>query len=339
MCIFAHMKLRFPLLLLVSALTITAFGQDLHYTQFYLNPLHLSPAATGIFDGNIRVTGLYRSQWEKVPVGYTTFSGAVEWKAIRQQKNLLSLGLLLQNDEAGDARLSWLQIGATMSAAHALNESHAISLGFGVAFAQRNVDIGRLKFKNQWNGDAFDPGLPTGESFNRSSRLAPTISTGLLWHYQQSESRSRISAGGGMSHLNRPVVSLGDFEERLPYRISFFANMIWQIDARHDLVFIHEWQQMTRTKEWLFGAGIRRVLTTGMANETTLQMTFAHRLGDALLPAIQVERNNWILGLSYDWNISRFERATNGRGGIEIAVIWRKIPVSAPTTVKSCPIF
>ena len=104
------------------------------------------------------------------------------------------------------------------------------------------------------------------------------------------------------------------------------------------MVFIAEWQQMTRAKELLFGAGIRRILSSGLANETVLQMTLTHRLGDAIIPAIQLERNNWTLGMSYDWNTSAFETATRGRGGIEIAVIWRKIPAPVFKNVKSCPV-
>ncbi len=322
----------------VCALDVLALGQDLHYSQFYLNPLHLSPAATGIFKGDLRVAGLYRSQWKNVPVAYETFSGAVDWKAIARQNNLLSVGFLLQNDQAGDAGLSWLQVGATLGVAHALNENHTISLGFGWAFLQRSVDVSGLKFKNQWGGDVFNPNLPTGESFNRSSAVAPSLSTGLQWHYAQSETRSQIDIGGGIAHLNEPVVSLGDFDEKLSRRISFFSSAFWQINSRHDLVFITEWQQMTKAKELLFGAGIRRILSSGLANETVLQMTLTHRLGDAIIPAIQLERNNWTLGMSYDWNTSAFETATRGRGGIEIAVIWRKIPAPVFKNVKSCPV-
>lgn len=327
------------IVLVVSAAGISAVGQDLHYSQFYLNPLHLTPAATGIFKGNIRATALYRSQWKNVPVAYETFSGAIEWKAMERQHNNFSFGLLLQNDHAGDAGLSWLQVGTTLGVAHALNENHAISLGFGLAFAQRSFNINGLKFKNQWGGDSFNANLPTGESFNRSTSLVPTISTGIQWHYAQSDRRSQIDLGAGLGHLNKPLVSLGDFDETLPRRISFFTNVIWQIESRHDLIFFSEWQQMTRAREWLYGAGIRRILTTGLANETAVQLTLAHRLKDAIIPAIQVERNNWTLGISYDCNISKFETATRGRGGIEIAVVWRQIPVPVLQTVKSCPVF
>jgi type IX secretion system PorP/SprF family membrane protein len=314
-------------------------AQDLHFTQFYLHSLALTPAATGMFHGDLRASAIYRSQWRNVPVAYETFGAAADWKCLERQNNLVSVGFLLEQDKAGDGGLSWFQAGATASVAHALNDQHALSLGFGLSVAQRQVNIGALSFKNQWNGDAYDPNLSSGESFNRNSSLVPTLAAGVQWHFVQNESRTRMDVGGGVSHVNKPVVSLGDFDEKLDRRISFFENAILQIHERHDLVIFSSWQQMAKAKELLFGAGIRRILTTGIANETAVQFSCGLRMGDAILPAIQVERNNWTVGLSYDVNISAFETATRGRGGMEIAVIWRRIPVPLPNAVKSCPVF
>lgn len=333
------MKIRLLLLLPAVALAFSAFSQDLHYSQFYLNPLHLTPAATGIFKGDLRASALYRSQWKNVPVAYETFSGAAEWKVARRQHNQVSLGFLLQKDRAGDGGLSWLQVGATLGVAHAINENNVVALGFGLAMMQRSIDLSRLKFKNQWDGDLYDPSMPSGESFNSNSGLAPTLSAGLQWHYAPEDTRSQFDLGSGIAHLNKSVVSLGDFDNQLPYRISFFLNTIWQIQTRYDLVFVSEMQNMETAREWLIGGGIRRILTTGIANETILQGTVSCRFGDAIIPALQLERNNWTLGISYDANISAFETATRGRGGIEIAVIWRRIPVPPMKTVKSCPVF
>src|ERR1041385_2662566 len=39
------------------------FAQDIHFSQFNENPMHINPAYTGMFDGLFRVTMNYRSQW------------------------------------------------------------------------------------------------------------------------------------------------------------------------------------------------------------------------------------------------------------------------------------
>ena len=38
-------------------------SQDIHFSQFYMSPLNLNPAMTGVMNGNIRLTGNYWNQW------------------------------------------------------------------------------------------------------------------------------------------------------------------------------------------------------------------------------------------------------------------------------------
>jgi len=279
----------------------------------------MSPAATGVFEGDWRVAGVYRSQWRTVPVDYRTYSLSADWKAIQRGKSLLSLGLLLQNDQAGDANLSWTQGGLSISAAHTLGKSSAVSAGFGIAAAQRRVDISQLKFKNQWASDYFDPNLPSKETFGRSSGLAPTLSAGLNWHF-------------------KPAGSRGD-QKKLPVRATFFSEGIYQFREMTDLVGFAAAQSMQSAREIVVGAGVRQILSEGLNNSSSIRFSLATRLNDAIIPAIQFERNNWLVGISYDWNISEFNEATQGRGGIEIAAVWRALSVPEVKTAKCCPVF
>lgn len=331
--------MRYPaLLVLLILLSGQTFAQDLHFSQFYHNPLQYNPALTGIFRGDLRVSGLYRSQWTSVPVSYRTFSGVVDWKTIKRNTNLLSIGLLLEHDRAGDAALSWTQVGATAGVAHALNEQQAVSVGVGLALVQRSFDISGLKFRNQWTGEIYDPALSTGESFNKNSGLAPSLSAGLNWHYGPAESRTRLDAGAGVFHLNKPKVSfLDDAEQALPMRLSLLLNGALQTGELTDVVAFAAVQQMGKAREIIAGGGLRRLLTPD--NETAVQFTLALRPGDALIPAFQFEWQNWTAGISYDWNTSGFDVATGGRGGFEVAVVYRTMPVPPVKTYKVCPIF
>ena len=57
-------------------------AQDPIFSQFYSTPMQINPALTGLFKGDLRFIGNYRSQWNKVPVNYMTFSGGVDQKFI-----------------------------------------------------------------------------------------------------------------------------------------------------------------------------------------------------------------------------------------------------------------
>lgn len=325
-------------LVLVISMSVQAAAQDLHFSQFYHNPLQYNPALTGVFRGDMRASALYRSQWTSVPVSYRTVSGIVDWKTLKRDANLLSIGLTLQHDRAGDAALTWTQVGATAGVAHALGENQALSAGAGLAFVQRSFDVSGLKFRNQWTGEIYDPALPTGENFNKNSGLAPSLSAGLNWHYGPSDARTRLDAGAGAFHLNRPKINfLDDEERRLPMRYSLFLDGALQTGDMTDVVAFGVVQQMGTAREIVAGGGLRRLLTPD--NNLAVQFTLALRAGDALIPAFQLEWQNWTAGLSYDWNISDFDVATGGRGGFEIAVVYRTLPVPPVKTYKVCPIF
>ncbi|MFN4080673.1 MAG: PorP/SprF family type IX secretion system membrane protein [Saprospiraceae bacterium] len=340
-------------------------GQDLHYSQFYHNPMHLSPAAAGQFVGDMRAAVLNRSQWSSVPVDYRSFSGAFDLKLndakliryVRQSpknnnsyrapqsgRTSLSAGALIQRDQAGDGGLSWIQATLAIALAQQLGESY-LSAGIGVGAVQRSVHPERLTFGNQWSGEIFDPGLPSKENIERSSGLSPTLSAGVHWRYQSPDTRTQTNFGAGLTHLNRPRISLIDEalpdhpDSRLPRRMAAYANAHLQLYTSLDLVTFGAWQQMSAAREIVAGGGLRQILNSAPGAYLALQATGALRLGDAFIPALQVEYNNWIFGLSYDLNTSDFNIATQRRGGLELAVVWRSIPVPPSKTYKVCPIF
>ena len=331
------MVYRFNTLFLLLASCAVIQAQDLHFSQFYLHPLHYNPAQTGIVPGEMRASAVYRSQWTSVPVSYRTMAAAAEMKVVQRRSNLLSAGLLLQHDRAGDAALTWTQLGFSAGVAHAIGPLHAVSAGFGLAFVQRGFDISKLKFKNQWSGDIFDPSLPAKEAFNKSSEFSPSLSAGLNWHLAFPRTRTRLDAGAGILHVNRPGIAFADSpDEQLPMRLSLQVNSALQLNEFLDLVVLALVQRMGAAHEIIGGAGARVWLAP---RQTAVQLSVSARFGDALIPAVQIERGNWTVGVSYDWNISAFDVATAHRGGFELGVVYQTIPVPPVKTFKSCPIF
>ena len=51
-------------------------AQDIHFSQFYMSPLNLNPALTGVMNCNTRFVGNYRNQWASVlkSNAYNTYS-------------------------------------------------------------------------------------------------------------------------------------------------------------------------------------------------------------------------------------------------------------------------
>lgn len=65
-------------LFLISCIISTA--QDLNFSQFYEQPLLRNPALSGLFKGDLRVSGAFRDQWGSITVPFRTTSMSMEYK-------------------------------------------------------------------------------------------------------------------------------------------------------------------------------------------------------------------------------------------------------------------
>ncbi|HNM24595.1 MAG TPA: type IX secretion system membrane protein PorP/SprF, partial [Saprospiraceae bacterium] len=47
-------------------LAVAVQAQDIHFSQFYMSPLNLNPAMTGVMNCNHRIVANYRNQWSSI---------------------------------------------------------------------------------------------------------------------------------------------------------------------------------------------------------------------------------------------------------------------------------
>jgi hypothetical protein len=221
--------------------------------------------------------------------------------------------------------------------AHALTERHALSLGFGTDMVQRSFDIGGLTFQNQWNGDNFDPNLPTKEDTRNSSGFKASLQAGANWHYERAaDSRTSFDLGLAAGHINRPSVHLrNNIPWNLPVRWNLHAISTIQNTEILDFVVWAQVQRMGTATETLVGGGAQYWLTDGIG----IRGTVGARFGDALIPSVRLQKDAWALGVSYDINLSGFKVATQRRGGFELVLQYAPIPVKPAKNLKVCPIF
>jgi type IX secretion system PorP/SprF family membrane protein len=325
------------LLYLCVVLSASLNAQDLHFSQPVFNPLHHSPARCGVFEGDWQVSAQFRQQWPSVPVQYQTYAAGFEYKLLRTKRSALNIGLQLQQDQAGDATLRWSQLGFQVAAVRAISARQAVSVGLSLAGVQRSFDVTRLKFMNQWNIDSYNPALPSQENAQRKSGLTATLGTGVNWHFSGKEGqRTRANVSVGAFHLNGPRVNFTDEKDyRMPVRLAFMGDLIWQMSDNIDLVTNALYQTMGTAQEALITVGPRLWLNLNQA----VQVNLGTRVGDAWIIGVQYYQDNWTVGLAYDVNYSPFQIATNRQGGLEIAALYRPRLVRSVKEIKVCPIF
>ncbi|MCC6461694.1 MAG: PorP/SprF family type IX secretion system membrane protein [Saprospiraceae bacterium] len=339
------LSLRCIQLLVVFALSAYSLpAQDIHFSQFGNSPLNLSPGLNGVFGGDLRFVGNYRSQWRGVPVPYTTFSGSIENKFYYDKyryDRYLTGTLLINYDRQGTLRLSSLQIGIPIGITLPVAENNFLSLAVTPAFGQRAFNNNKWTFDAQFVDCLFNPSAPTLESGSLFSTNLQyfDLAAGLNYHWQAARNRSKVDVGAGLHHINRPNHDFwtNSKDVRLATRLAIYGLAVAQLTNNFDLVLQGQFQRQGAYRELLYGAGVRMLLKPDKYDEVALQVGagFRQRYSDAVVWNIEAFWRTWSLGFSYDLNVSEFDQATQSRGGPEVSLIYR---LYKPKVGPSCPV-
>lgn len=314
-------------------------AQDIHYSMFNRSPMNINPGLMGVFGGDLRVTSNYRRQWKSVPVDYKTFTATLEhkFKNGSAKRGYFAGGLHLNYDDEGSLSLAQTQVGIGGSYVYQLTNAavnkHFLSGGVQLAFSHRNFNLDKLEVDAQFIDDKFDKSNPTLENRLTDKATFFNFSGGINYRYQNLEAgkRTRIDLGGAIYHFNEPEKSFIDgAESNLECRYSFYGFSSFKIRQKVDVGLLASAQFQGPHKEFVIGANGRLYF----GKQTAFLLGLSYRTGDrdALIPNLNIDYRHFSFGFSYDWNISRFDVATSGRGGPEFSLIYTvgKIPEDTP---------
>ncbi len=314
---------RHSIIGVLLAFVTSAYSQDIHFSQFAQAPMVYNPAMTGMFDGDYRFIGNQRSQWRSVTVPYNTIGGSADWRNAFDVDGLGS-GLSLYQDRAGDSRLNTIamDLAASYRIAQSSDSLHTFTVGMQFGFVHRKIDYTDLNYDSQWNGAQFDPGTNPGEQFARDSRVHANLTLGLGYQYRI-DRRNELQAGVALHNANRPKQSFFDDPSiNLDMRLSLFGWGTKELNEDWDLVGGVLFSQQGTYTEFIPIVGGRYILMDERGLFRTLFAHLAYRAGDAGFLTVGMDYDAWRVGVSYDINTSRLRPASNGRGGLEVSVVY-----------------
>lgn len=317
-------------------------AQDVHFSHMHRAPLHLNPALSGLAEADYRFGGIYRNQWQAVPVPYTTLLAFADGRFSKPKlgPGFFGAGLQVLSDEAGDGEMRWVQAAVSVSYVLPLGRQFGLSAGFQGSFSQRSFLWSKLTFDEQFDGDQFNAGSPTGEDFSASSLAFPSVAAGFNLRYKMPESRTRADIGAGAHHLLKPAASFFDAaDSRISRRFSPYFLAQVQVLPKLDILLRAWWMGQAPYAQFVAGGGLLYHLKTVRGKEVSLELSLSGRLNDALIPQAGLRYRSWEAGFSYDINTSDFQVATNRRGGPEFYLQYFITRVQAPPVFKACPIF
>lgn len=297
------------------------FGQDIHFSQFNQSPVLLNPALVGDFDGDWRFTGNQRSQWRAVSRPFNTIALSAE-----NNEGLLLPGLMfgvnLFHDAAGDGnyRTTEFNVGTAYRHFFDRDSTHSFTPGVQIGFVHRSINFNKLSFDNQYNGFYFDPEIPVNESFDQAKRTGLNVNIGGVYTYQ-TESRKKITVG--ISWFNLPQEKQSFYSNDLikrDKRVAIHGASTYKINYQWDIQPGFLMQFQGKYKELIVGGNARYIYKDKRGEFIAPYAGLWFRNKDAVYLTAGAYYNQWIVGVSYDVNVSQLTPASNIRGGLEFSV-------------------
>ncbi len=335
---------RIRLFILACIVTLGTLGlnaQDIHFSQFYMSPLNLNPALTGVMNCNIRVAANYRNQWASVlkSNAYNTYSVSYDQRIPVGRYDFFGVGGTFWGDKAGEAEFA--TVTGKLSASYSKrmgggrNEAHYLVIGAEGGVAQRSLDFLKLRWGSQHDGlGGFDEMAGSGElDLNNDNFIFADLAAGLLW-FSVFDANNSFYIGGSFHHLNRANQSFYDNAEDFLYsRFTVHAGGEFEISRRVGLVpgIIAMFQgpsfQLNSGTSLKFNLGSGRV-GSQQAFHLGTWVRISNRiesgvLTDAVILQTRFDYNQFSLGFSYDVNVSALKPASNNNGAFEFALIYK----------------
>ncbi|MBN9381975.1 MAG: PorP/SprF family type IX secretion system membrane protein [Chitinophagaceae bacterium] len=232
---------RIRLWVLVSLLTAAGLhgaAQDPAFSQPYLSPIYLNPAATGAGENDLRVSLVHRRQWLTIPsqFNYTALSIDKFFPSIKG-----GLGLMATDFSEGYLRRTGIYgsysyticSGEPNIARNDDVQTWFVTGGIQFGMVQRRIDYSKLLFADQINENGIIPGSVSAADppvFNK--KWYPDFSGGVYFSHEVA-GKGNLLIGASARHINRPDESLTSTSDtfRSPVPVLWGLNTAYQYDG------------------------------------------------------------------------------------------------------------
>ena len=312
------MKKTIVSLSILLAICKMGIAQDLTFSQFYEAPLLRNPALAGIFTGDIRLKGNFRSQWGSISVPFKTGAFSAEYKMPLNNTmgDWVTLGLQATNDVAGDIKLQRTALLPVVSFNKSLSQETDtyLSIAFmgGPVSTQFNPTEIKLHDPQVFNSTGY-----TYMDFGAGITYSSTMGDDIKYYF-----------GAGMYHINNPKLNYFSNNSEfsiLGRKLVLNAGISAQTSDNNKIQGYADYFKQDGNEQFLAGLLYGVELNRRYSDDRTLAVNFGSffRWGDAIIPVVNFDIYDWSFGLSYDINISRLSTYTQSRGGMELSATYR----------------
>lgn len=340
-CKHSHITSLFCAMIFTALSSHMANAQDYHWAQPFLAKNLFNPALAAQSRNDVNASLHYRNQWSSITKSYRTIAATFDMKLDNIKSKTwrtLFVGATLYDDKAGDLNYGLFSIKpfAGMDLFRSKDSTHSITIFLAGGIGQRSIQTSMIQTDNQYNGDIFDASAHSGETFDRTSFMYGDISLGFNYSYLFKNS-STLNASISAHHINKPNQSHFNEDISLPINWIYQLEYSRRINVLTIEPYIISFHQKPN-QELLFGSLALLSLNESKGNTLSAGTHLSYRLQDAINTGIVVTYNQWTAAITYDINTSTLKRASNGKGGTEISLLYGLKKVKPTKLIPPCRI-
>jgi type IX secretion system PorP/SprF family membrane protein len=318
---------------LLALLGNSVSGQDIHFSQYFVAPQLLNPAAFGVF--NSFEAGLqYKGQWNSFTNGYTSMAAFAN-KSFKPQNKAnttsayASAGVNFIYDKAGSGDLTHFKVEIPVNVTKRVSNRGFLTAGIYAGFGQLALKNNNFTWGNQFDGAQYNSTISSNEATIGQSKEYLDCGAGISYvSFKSDKDATEMSApkdmfGLSVSHLNKPNYSLYDLaDDQLDMRFNFYGHHYFYLNNPNvSIIPSLLVQYQASAYELVLGASVRkRFGEAGSQKYKAFQAGLFYRLQDMCAVNCMFELNNYSLGLNYDFNVSKLVASSRSFGGLEISL-------------------
>lgn len=270
--------------------------------------------------------GNYRSQWKQIDRPYLSQAIGGD-KQFYVRGNQISGGAFIVNDQsAGSLKVMKFLLSAGY---HKKIQKHGFHGGIQFGYVRKNIDPTKETFPSQfnWTSGAFDPTLSNNETSLQPSTGFLDVNIGAGYDITIGKARPYFNAA--LFHINYPTETFFETNKLKPRKV---FNGGARVDLTNKIAIDPSFFLMENVKanEFLIGSNLHYRLTDAKINPTSVYVGGFFRDGinanfDAMIATTGLYYKSFLVGLSYDVNLSTLKTATNNRGAFEISFIYTSL--------------
>lgn len=325
---------------LCSLTSICIAAQDIHFSQFYMSPLTLNPALTGVSNHSQRLILNYRNQWAPA-IGanaYNTSSFSYDVRKPVADRDYFGIGGTLWGDVAGESNFGTFQAKLSASFSKYLaggyKSSSYLVVGGDIGYTQHRISADNLRWPQQhdgiggWNSSASSGEGPDIDAGDVSPLNYMDITLGLLY-FSVLDEFNNFYGGVSFSHINQPNVSFLNQDVNLYFKTTIHAGAELEMSKTYSLLPGAIVLIQGPHRQYNAGANLRFRMKDSAVGRKYVQFGLWYRVGnkvegglhsDAVILSTRLDNGSYGLGLSYDATISRFRTAGTANGSIELSL-------------------